>query len=351
MMLSPRTLVLFGLLLGATAWAASGLLRAGGPGSSGIPTLDQRARTLAPEATCVAPERPAESGPAPRCTFAFGRSVGALAVPPEGTPAVISLVHAATGTWSLPAASWVIGFDPLPAEIEARAIVASAARDVALFAVGEEFQRYQISTGRLVARAPGPGGKIADLDWTADGAWMVVAAGGKGYVLGSGGKVARELPVEGNALHVAMEARGASAAVASDVGNLTILGFAQDSAPRSLTPSLQPAAGLAYASGLLWVAGSDGTLRAIDPATGAERAKVDVGSPLVALAIAADGATAATAARDRAIRLHALPSGEVVATLAWHPAQVVALGFGAGPTLLSGDADGALAVWDVPAAR
>lgn len=350
-MFSPRTLVLLGLLVGATAWAASGLLRAGGPATPGIPTLDQRARALAPEATCVAPERLAESGPTPRCVLAFGRSVGALGVAHEGTPAVVSLVHAATGTLALPAATWGTGFDPLPAETEARAILASAARDVALLAVGDQLQRYEISTGRLVAKAPGPGGTIADLDWTADGAWMVVAAGGKAYVLGSGGKVERALPVEGQALHVAIEARSAGAAVANDVGSVAIFDFATSAAPRAVTPSLQPAEGLAFAGGLLWVAGSDGTLRAIDPGSGDERARIDAGSPLTRLALSPDGKQAAVAGRDRTIRVYALPGGEAVATLAWHQSQISALAWGAGPTLISGDSDGALAIWDLPVAH
>lgn len=350
-MLSPRTLVLLGLLVGATAWAASALLGPGGPPPPGIPALDQRARALAPDATCVAPERAAETGPSPRCVLAFGRSLGALGIAPEGAIAVVSLVHAATGTLALPAATWVTGFDPLPAESEARVILASTTRDAALLAVGEELQRYEISTGRLVAKAPGPGGTIADLDWTADGAWMVVAAGGKARVLGADGKVERELPVEGQARHVAIEARSAGAAVANDVGTVAIFDFATSGAPRAVTPSLQPAAGLAFAGGLLWIAGSDGTLRALDPVSGDERARIDAGSPLTRLALSPDGKQAAVAGRDRTIRIYALPGGEAVATLAWHPAQIVALGFGAERTLLSGDADGALAVWDLPSAR
>lgn len=349
-MVSARTLVLFGLLLGATAWAASALLRGEGA-TSGIPTLDQRARALAPEAGCVAPERQAEAGPSPRCVFAFGRSVGALGIPSEGTPAVVSLVHAATGTLALPAASWMLGFDPLPAESEARVILASATRNAALFAVGEELQRYEISSGRLVARAPGPGGTIADLDWTADGAWMAVAAGGKAYVLGSGGKVERVLPVEGKALHVAIEPRSAGAAVANDLGNVSIFDFSTDGAPRSLTPSLQPAEDLAFAAGALWVAGTDGTLRGVDPGSGEERARIDAGTPLTRLALSPDGRQAAVAGRDRTIRIYTLPRGEPAATLTWHQAQITTLAWGAGPTLLSGDGDGALAVWDVPSLR
>jgi len=346
-MLSARTLVLLGLLLGAAAWAASGLLRSEPEAPAGIPTLDQRARAIAPEVSCAPPERAAETGPSPRCVIPFPRAVGALGVPAEGTPAVVSLVHSATGSWALPAATYLTAFDPLPAEVEARAVLASGARDVALFAVGPELQRYALSTGRLQARAPGPGGAIADLDWTADGALMAVVAGGKAYVLDSGGKVARELPVDGGALLATIAPDGSRAAVASDAGAVSLFDLASDAPPRVVTPSLQPASGLALASGLLWVAGSDGTLRGLDPSSGDERTRTEVGAPLLALAVSADGTRAATAGRDHAVRVHALPSGEVTATLAWHPSRVVALGFGAGATLLSADADGHLAVWDL----
>lgn len=349
-MLSPRTLVLLALLLAATVWAASSLLRPGGP-PAGVPTLDQRARAIAPEVACDPPARPAASGPSPRCVIPFPRAVGALGVPVEGTPAVVSLVHSATGTWNLPAATYATTFDPLPAEVEARAVLVTAARDVALFAVGAELQSYVLTTGKLVTKAAGPGGTIADLDWTASGAFMAVAAGGKAYVLGADGKVARDLPVDGVAQHVAIDPAGAHAAAANEVGAIALFDLGSGAPPRVLAPSLQPATGLAFAAGSLWVAGSDGTFRAFDPKSGEERARVDVGSPVTGLAIAADGTRAATASRDHAIRLHALPSGEVTDTLAWHPARIVALGFGAGPTLLSGDADGALAVWDVPPAR
>lgn len=348
-MLSSRTLVLLALLLGAAAWAASGLLRSGDPGPAGIPKLDQRTRAIAPEVSCLPPERPAESGPSPRCVIPFPRAVGALGIPPEGTPAVVSLVHSATGSWALPAATSVTAFDPLPAETEARAILASGARDVALFAVGTELQRYALSTGRLQARAPGPGGTIADLEWTADGAWMAVVAAGKAYVLGADGKVARALPIEGSALLVAIDPAGTRAAVASDAGDVALFELTSEAPPRVVTPSLQPASGLAFAAGLLWVAGSDGTLRGLDPASGDARARADVDVPLLALAVSPDGTRAATAGRDHAIRVHALPAGAVIATLAWHSARVVALGLGAGPTLLSADADGALAVWDLGA--
>lgn len=321
--------------------------------AAGIPKLDQRARALAPETACK-PVAPASGAPAdaprPRCAIAFGRAVGVLAAAAEGSPVVVSLIHSATGTWTLPGMEYATGFEPLPAEQEARAALASGKRDAAVLAVGSELIGYALSTGKVAGRSPGPGGTLNDLAWTGDGAWMIAAAGGKAFVLDASGKTLRTLPVAGSALHVAVSSDGAHTAVANEVGAIALFG-ASDATPRTITPSLQAAEGLAFAGGLLWVAGSDGTLRAFDPASGEERKKVDAGSALTRLALSADGRLAAVAGRDRTIRIYALPDGTPVAARAWHQAQITSLAWGTGPTLLSGDGDGNLAVWDVAASR
>jgi hypothetical protein len=54
----------------------------------------------------------------------------------------------------------------------------------------------------------------------------------------------------------------------------------------------------------------------------------------------------ATAGRDRVVRIHAMPDLHVAEQLVWHHANVGALAWGVGPTLLSGDNEGELAVWD-----
>ncbi|MBY0274251.1 hypothetical protein K2Z84_02830 [Candidatus Binatia bacterium] len=322
--------------------------------AAGIPKLDQRARALPPPETACAPVAPSAAGApgatVPRCALNLGRAVGALAVPPEGSPAIVSLIHAATASWTLPAMTYALAFDPLPAEQEARAIVASATRDRALFAVGTDLLAYAPSSGKVAGRVAGPGGIIHDLAWTSDGAWIVVAAGGKAFVLDATGKVVRALAVDGSALHVAVAADGTHTAVANDVGAIRLLGT-DDAAARTLTPSLQPVEGLAFVGDLLWVAGSDGTLRAFATSSGDEVKRIDAGAALTRLAVSADGRRAAVAARDRVIRVYALPAGAPVGSLTWHRAQITALAWGADGTLLSGDGDGALAVWDPSATR
>jgi cytochrome c len=88
-------------------------------------------------------------------------------------------------------------------------------------------------------------------------------------------------------------------------------------------------------------------LRSIDSRSGREVAHAETGSPLLQLAISADGRFAATAASDGVIRIHGLRDARVKSELSWHAARVSALGFGAGPTLISADNDGKLAVWDL----
>ena len=344
-----RSLAVAGCVLAVLATACSDPERPEGAPPGEIPKLDQRTRALPPpETVCREPgpgDGAAPGTPAPRCVIAFGRAIGALATPTEGSPLVVSLIHAATGTWTLPAMEYTVAFEPLPAEQEARAILASATRDAAVFAVGSDLVGYVISTGKVAGRAPGPGGTLGDLAWTGDGAWMVAAAGGKAFVLDASGKVVRPLPVPGSALHVAATPDGAHTAIANDVGAIVLFGTS-DAPVRTLTPSLQPAEGLAFAGDLLWVAGADGTLRAFDVASGEERTKIDAGAPLTRLALSADGRRAAVAGRDRTIRVYALPEGTPLGALAWHRAQVTALAWGAGPTLVSGDGDGKLAVWE-----
>lgn len=51
---------------------------------------------------------------------------------------------------------------------------------------------------------------------------------------------------------------------------------------------------------------------------GRETARVELGSPIVKLAVWRDGRRVATAARDRRLRVHALRSRVVYETLAWH---------------------------------
>jgi len=73
---------------------------------------------------------------------------------------------------------------------------------------------------------------------------------------------------------------------------------------------------------------------------------LDVGSPILRVAIAPGGRIVASAGRDWTIRLHDLASGALLESLVWHQAGVYGLAW-AGPVLVSGDTQGRVALWDL----
>ena len=102
---------------------------------------------------------------------------------------------------------------------------------------------------------------------------------------------------------------------------------------------------LAFEGDRLVSAGADG-VRVWDPASGALVARGEGGEGLLRLAVAPGGRVVASAGLDRTIRLHSVASGALVVALAWHEAGVWGLAW-ADSMLLSGDAAGRVALWDL----
>jgi Cu/Ag efflux protein CusF len=321
-----------------------------------LPLAGKRAGAAGvPPSGCAPPERAADSGPAPRCTVAFGRAVTALAATPDGARVAVAVSHGRTSVWSVPDGRVVMGLEPSPPlpilpgqhEPEVRALAVRPDGGELAVVLRDRIDFFDAATGRFVRAVQSPGGAVQSLAWLADGARLAVASAGDGkarVVAAADARVVRTLPLEGQATAVA--AGGRWLAAATDVGTIALVDGSAEAPPRVLAPSLEPAAALAFAGERLVTAGTDGTLRVFDAATGDEAARIDVGAPLLLLAVAPDGGSAATADRERRIRIHRLPDGAVVATRAWHRATVAALAFGAGGALVSGDNDGALAIWD-----
>jgi Cu/Ag efflux protein CusF len=310
--------------------------------------------SVVPETGCVAPSHDADAGRSPRCAVSFGRGFAAIATSRDGARLIASVTHAATTVWRLPEATLEMGFEPPPSEPvlpgehqhDPRAIAVAPDGADTILAIGTMLAHFETATGRFVRRQAGPGGIVADVAWTSDGRRLVLATGdGKAYVLDAGDGHVETVHTEGEAIAVAAGAD--HAAVATAVGAITLADL-RNPFTRGLWPSTQPAAAIGFAGDRLVVAGTDGTLRLFDAASGDATAVIRLDARLVRLAVAPDGRRAATVDRDRVIRIHALPSGEVVERLVWHRANVAALAWGAGPTLVSGDNDGELAVWDVP---
>ena len=87
-------------------------------------------------------------------------------------------------------------------------------------------------------------------------------------------------------------------------------------------------------------------LRAWDVATGAVRMRAPAAGALFRLAVAPGSRLVASAGLDHAIRIYDLDGGALVETLTWHEAAVWGLVW-VGPWLVSGDAAGRVALWDL----
>ena len=317
---------------------------------AGVPIL--------PRTACVPVEPPAAGRRAPRCSVTFASTFTALGTTPDATRVIVAVTHGATSVWSLPAATLLMGLEPLPPalayEFDPRVVaVRPDGREIAV-AAGSQIVLYEGATGRLRRTLDGSGGAIHAVAWSSDGRRLLVASAGEGtarLVDAADGSVLRTLPVEGRVLAVALDPSGRWAAAGTEIGTVVVVDLAGDGAPRVLAPSLEPLAAVAFSGDRLLAAGADARLRVFDPASGRETASVDAGAPLRLLAVAPDGRHAATADAERVLRVHRLPDASVVERLDWHRATVGVLAWGAGPTLVSGDNDAALAVWDVPAAR
>jgi Cu/Ag efflux protein CusF len=316
--------------------------------------------SLVPQTGCVAPDPMGGGGRAPRCAVTFSSTFTAMGTTPDGARVIVAVSHGATSVWSLPDATVVMGVDPLPPvmvphgahEPDPRIIAVRSDGDEIVVTAGSRMVFFDAATGRFRRQLEGPGGAIAGFAWLPDGARALVAtaADGKAHLIDAGdARIVRTIAGEGQVIVVAVDATGRWAAAGTDVGTLLIADLGSDAPPRVLTPSLQPLAAVAFAGDRVVTAGTDGTLRLFDPANGRETARASVGTSLALLAVAPDGRHAVTADVERTIRVHRLPDGAVVERLDWHRATIGVLAWGAGPTIVAGDNDGTLAVWDVPA--
>lgn len=310
-----------------------------------------------PDGECTAPARGPKDGQTPRCVRAFGRPVASLAATPDDRTALVSLVGGGTVALRLADGSLEHGFEPPPPvpvqagahADDAQATVVSPDGATVLLAMGPRLLRYTTATGRFVGVDDGPGGMIEALAWTRDGTRLAVIAAGDGRVHVLDGATRRTLttlPQTGRALHLALDPTGALALVATDEASVTLHALDGTSPARVLLRSTQPAAGLAFASGRIVVAGTDGTLMIVAP--DGEQTSIPVGVPLVGIAPSPDGRYVVTADRQRTLRVHTVPGGRSGATLAWHGGTVQGL-LWAGQTIVSGDTEGNVALWEAPA--
>ncbi|HYB98964.1 MAG TPA: WD40 repeat domain-containing protein [Candidatus Limnocylindrales bacterium] len=307
---------------------------------------DPRIRAILPDARCQKPARTDSAGNAPRCTVSLRRASSAMGADVGGAYAVVSLIDWSTTSWTVPELALIRALQPLTTEKDPSVIaVSDARREVVLTVTGQIF-RYDLESGRQLNVYDGPGGRIGALAWSADGARVVVIAGGRAHLLDREMRLVRTLAAEGEAVAIAVSADGKRAAVGTDIGGVFVFGL-DGGPPRAVSRSTQAVGALAFTSSALVVAGRDGILRSLDPGSGRELGRADAGAALSRLVVSPDGRRAATMARDFVLRVHALPSGKVTWKTDWHRANFAGLAWGARSTIVAVDNDGELAAWDV----
>jgi Cu/Ag efflux protein CusF len=313
-----------------------------------------------PAAGCAPPaERPGAAGRRPRCAIAFPRAVSALAGAPDGSLAMVAVDDAGVTVWRLPEGRLATGLAPpppvrAPDDEPPHGVSASAmavSRDATQAAVSLEHKLllYDLASGRLRAELPAPSGVGRSLAWSADGTRLLVSifSDPPAHLLLVGERrEERQLRVDGDAAGVAFAAEGLRAAVGSEFGAITLFDAASGTPIRALPAGHRPADALDFAGDRLVSASADGKLRVWDTGSGQLVVEYDAGTPLRRLTVAPSGKLAATAGQDDKIRVHNLDTGAVRETLAWHRGGVVGLAWARG-VLVSGDAEGWVALWDV----
>jgi hypothetical protein len=315
------------------------------PGAAGVPLNG-----------CVPP--PDGPGPRPRCVLHFLQAVHGIVAARDGTSAVVSVLESRTTSWRLPAMTLLAGFDAAPPEeipVDAHPHVEEPTsmamrtdgREVVL-ALGEHLFRHEVATGRLVKELGGPGAAPRNVAWSPDGTRLLVNvfASGRVFLLDAdSGSTVRTLEAPGETTAIGFSPDGSLAAVGTEAGPVVLFDVASGAIARTLAEPTDRTDALGFAGPLLVASGAEGILRVWDPTTGTLVSSTAAGVPLVRLAVRPDGTAAATGDREGHVRLHRLPEGTVTETIGWHRGLVRGIAW-TGTTLLAGDADRQLAVWD-----
>jgi hypothetical protein len=310
-----------------------------------------------PAAGCVPlTDRPA--GTAPRCTLGFAKPVVAVALAPDAATLLVAQVDYGISAWRLPAGAFAVGFAPPPAVavpvLEAphpeapNAVVIRPDGREAVAAFENRLIRYAMATGRVVQAFEGPGGIVRAVAYGPDGTSLLLSAfyNPAAFLLDAAdGTVRRRFPIEREGAAVAFAIDGRTVAVGAQAGPVSIFTVDSEVPARVLRGGRGAARTLAFTDQRLVAAGEDGAFRAWDLTSGALAVERQLARTLHAAAINRERGSAAVSAGAH-IQLVALADGTVIDTLSWHSAQVLGLAW-VGSTLVSGDAAGQVAVWEV----
>jgi WD40 repeat protein len=305
---------------------------------------------------CMPPKMGDAGQHVPRCVLRFAALVTSIAATPEGGLALVAVSGAGVSVWRLPAGEFVRGLAaapvaatpadaaPHPDQVGVMA-VSPDGREVAT-AVENRLTIFSVEDGRFLRELPAHRAVIRSLAWSPDGAQLLVSVlydPAARLIAADDGHEIRRLEVEREAVAVAFSSDGRLAAVASELGPISLFTLPSGEALPVLHAADMRARSLRFAGQRL-LAGSDG-LRVWDVLNGRMLAHAP-GAVGDRLAVAPDGKLVAATSRDHAVRLHDVGTAATVATLTWHRAPVWGLAW-VGPTLVSGDADGNVALWDV----
>ncbi len=324
-----------------------------------LPLGDGRAGVAeAPLEGCVPPPPdPAATGRLPRCTLTFHQPVTFIASVPDGSLVLVAVVNGGVSAWAMPATAFRLGFaspPPVTAPIDAPAhpdavgamAVSPDGRETVLI-VENRLLVHSTATGALARELPAFKGVVRDVAWSGDGSRLLVTLfyDAAAHVLAAGdGRELARIPVEREGSAVASSPDRRTVAVGSEVGPIAVVDLAGERPPVVLADARRPITALAFAGDRLVSAASDGAVRVWKD--GAIVAHTATGPGLFRLALAPGGRLIAAAGLDGTIRLLDLESGEPVEAIAWHHAAVWGLVW-AGTTLVSGDAQGHVALWDL----
>ena len=302
---------------------------------------------------CNPPAEGEYPGTAPRCTAQFPRMIRALVATPDGGTLLVAAFGAGVTVWQLPAATAVGALDPAPGSdpephhvrpIDALAIRGDG-REVAV-AVPNEILVHALPDGRLV-QTLARDDPVGALAYTMDGSRLVTSAlfDGAAQIVRVNGGDEHRFGIDRPLSAVAFAANGGAAALASELGPISVFRIPADAPARAL-PAIRPAETLAMDGEHVFQAADDGSVTGWSLAAGAVVWRTPPAARILRLAVEPSGRRLAAGDEDGAVRVYDARTGRLVRTLGGRTSPVQALAW-AGGVLAAGDAGGRLALWDV----
>jgi len=291
--------------------------------------------------------------------LSFANTIVALGATPDASTLLVAQVDLGISGWRLPAGEFAVGFAPPPAVTltipEPPHVEAANAVEVrpdgreVVVAIENRLVIYAIDTGRVSRALTGPGGIVRAVRWSPDGTALLVATfyTPAGFLLdATDGHVLRRLPVEREGAAVAFAPDGQRVAVGSETGALAIFDLAAATPPIVVRAARASLRGLAFAGEAVVAVSEDGVIAIFDARTGAAISERRLDSAVHAAAFDVRRGVVATAGIEPRIQVTPIADGPPLDQLGWHTAQILSLTW-AGDTLVSGDAAGRVALWDL----